>query len=142
MIKTGFQIVSLVTGFSLKPWCIVYYPCFDDLYTTESGADSAVVTSGIVARPQMLHQLLDGNRTSTHNRHKLHKWLSSLVWWFTSTCGRRNHSFGVGPNILLKYLFRGGTYFTGVQISRASTTRDTVSNLSIIANPHPPKLSA
>ena len=50
----------------------------NDHHASESDADGAVVASGIVARLQITHQLLNGHRTSTHNRHKLNQWLCSL----------------------------------------------------------------
>ena len=52
--KTGLQIVSLVDSFLffLKPQCLSLYG-LDDLHTTELGADSAVLASGIDARLQI-----------------------------------------------------------------------------------------
>ena len=77
----------------------MYYPCLDDLHATESDADSAVVASGIVARLQITHQLLNGHRTSTYNRHELNKWLSSLEGG-TLTCMEGETIFlRVDPNL-------------------------------------------
>ena len=47
--KTVLQIVSLVDVFFSKPQCLLLYG-LDDLHATESGADGAVLASGIAAR--------------------------------------------------------------------------------------------
>ena len=77
----------------------MYYPCLDDLHATKSGADGAVVASGIVVRLQITHQLLNGHRTSTQNRHKLNKWLSSLDGGTLARMEGGTIFSRVGPNI-------------------------------------------
>ena len=72
----------------------------NDHHASESDADGTVVASGIVARLQITHQLLNGHRTSTHNLHKLNKWLSTLDGCtLTHMELRRNNSLRMGPNL-------------------------------------------
>ena len=49
----------------------MYYPCLDNLHTTESGANGTVVASGIVAQLLTTDQLLNEHRQDgkTHQRY-------------------------------------------------------------------------
>ena len=66
----------------------------------------------------------NGHKTSTYNQLKLNKWLSSLVWWYTCTHGRRNNFSWYRSKyfaVVLNYLFRGERLLWGSKFNVTGT---------------------
>ena len=113
--KTGLQILSLVDGFFFE--ASESSVCLDNLHATESGADGAVVASGIAA------QLRIHINSWMNIGHLLTIGTSGFPAWYggyTCTHPRGNIFFRVGPNILGLFwniCSRGNVFYGGPNLT-------------------------